>query len=160
MIYNEKEYKAKIPYDRIDVEIRDIIKELNEYEGVATIDSCAGHIRNNTFENPSIGLCFWKYELLREFIMRFLLIELRSVWGSESKSFNLGIVEWENCMGVPERTSILHIDTSFTEKITSKVALENIRKDFFFRVKVVLKMLNCPLFQSKNESYNTMSEHE
>ncbi len=148
MIYNEKDYKAKIPYDCIDAEIVDIIRDLNKYEKIATGDSCAGHIRNNKFVNPSINLIFWKYELLREFIMRFLLIR----WVPENDFFNINMRSWENWIGVPEGTCTLSIYATYTEKITCKQTLESIRKEFFSRVKVVLMMLDCPLFQSESES--------
>ena len=139
MIYNEKEFKEEIDYNYIDEEIRGDIKEINnKYEGIVTLDSCAGHIRDNQFVNPTITLGFGTYELFREFTMRFLLIR----WVPENDFFNIKVDRWENWVNIPEGVFTLSITTNFSKTITDKKILEEIRMEFFSRVKIVLKMLD------------------
>jgi len=41
----ERAIKQSIPWDSIDCKIRDLVRFANEIKGIATIQSCAGHVQ-------------------------------------------------------------------------------------------------------------------
>ncbi len=141
MIYNEKEYKAKIPYDKIDAEIRDIIRDFNKWEKITTRESCAGHIRKEKFLNPYITLIFDEYELLREFLMRFVLL-------SKDDAHKIGVGSWVNGWNRSEGSYTISIYTTFSEGLIhgywwEKKFLKKQRDLFFSRIDIALATTAC-----------------
>ena len=58
----EKAIKSKIPWHKIDAEIRDLVQFANSIDGIATVQSCAGHViykGDGTWEVDSAEIAFF-----------------------------------------------------------------------------------------------------
>jgi len=56
----EESIKANIPWEKIDRGIRELVMRFNKLDGIATLQSCAGHVTpidNDCFRVASASIC-------------------------------------------------------------------------------------------------------